>query len=246
MSIMNAGLGHSPRSPRRGCRRPLAAGRGRRGLRTRRKPSGFAVRNPAKSCNGNWPRWPGHGGSRSCPTDNCCPCGARVPQGWLPQGPWTALARWMGLESPPGCLPGGATRRCRWPWSDRTAWKRLRSCSRRSSLWAAYADRSPAGPTRPLAICRRRRRPRGDAIGPASALPPLPGQRWVEQRRHRRARRLDLDARRRSRARAAGLWACRAATWRFGMRMAAGSGLRPRVRPRDAGRGEGDGKELRT
>ncbi len=34
------------------------------------------------------------------------PIGARVPQGWLPQGPWTALSRWMGLESPPALLAG--------------------------------------------------------------------------------------------------------------------------------------------
>jgi hypothetical protein len=38
------------------------------------------------------------------------PFGARVPQGWLPQGPWTALRRWMGLE-PPATQLAGAWRR---------------------------------------------------------------------------------------------------------------------------------------
>lgn len=31
------------------------------------------------------------------------PVGARVPHGWLPDGPWLSLARWLGIEMPRPC-----------------------------------------------------------------------------------------------------------------------------------------------
>ncbi len=56
------------------------------------------------------------------------PCGARVPQGWLPQGPWTALGNGWAWNRRQHSLQGGTTRRSALPWSARIAWKKLRSC----------------------------------------------------------------------------------------------------------------------
>jgi hypothetical protein len=106
------------------------------------------------------------------------PAGARVPQGWLPQGPWTAIGRWMGFELPPALLAGrgDATVSPALVRSDR-----MREASlllARFDLWAAYAIEAPQ-----IRLDRWRFAVAADgrvAIH-GRPLPPLPGQRWVEQ-----------------------------------------------------------------
>ena len=169
------------------------------------------------------------------PDGQLLPCGARVPQGWLPQGPWTALVRWMGLEPPPARLAGrgDATVSPALVRSDRMEEASL--LLTRFDLWAAYAieapqvrldrwrfavaadgrvavhghlnrDRLQTYPT----PCRRCRASVGSS-GKALPCPPAgPGR---------------PPSKPRSCGRSLGL---PRATWRYGMRMERGSGLRPR------------------
>ncbi len=116
------------------------------------------------------------------------PVGTRVPQGWLPQGPWTELLRWMGLESPPAVLAGrgNETVSLALVRSDSTAEASL--LLTRWDLWAAYALEAPqvrldrwrfavAADSRVAVHVQ----PQSSQVANLSyALPPLPGQRWVE------------------------------------------------------------------
>ena len=129
----------SPLSPRRGCRRPLAAGRGRRGLRT---AVWLAVHNPARSCTGNWPQWPGHGGSRSSPMGNCCPPAAGAA-GTASPGAVDCAGAMDALESPPALFAGRGDE-TRSPVLVRS------DCMEEASLlltqfhlWVAYAVEAP-------------------------------------------------------------------------------------------------------
>ena len=123
------------------------------------------------------------------PDGQLLPCGARVPQGWLPQGPWTALLRWMGCALPPAGLAGQGDALLS-PALVRS--QRMAEASlllTRFDLWAAYALEAPQlrldrwrfavaadgrvaihvhSPSRPVANL-------------SCVLPPLPGQRWVER-----------------------------------------------------------------
>ena len=112
------------------------------------------------------------------PDGQLLPSGARVPRGWLPRGPWTALSRWMGLECPPALLAG----------RDEATVARVLVRSERMEeasllltqfdLWAAYAVDSPQVR---LDRWRFAVAAGGRAAVHGRPLPPLPGQRWVEQ-----------------------------------------------------------------
>ncbi len=123
------------------------------------------------------------------PDGQLLPSGARVPQGWLPQGPWTALVQWMRLESPLALFAG----RC----DETLSPVLLRSdvideaslLLTRFELWVAYAVGAPQ-----VRLDRWRFAVAADGrvavhVLPESkqvanrscALPPLPGQRWVER-----------------------------------------------------------------
>jgi hypothetical protein len=106
------------------------------------------------------------------------PPGARVPQGWLPQGPWTALLRWMGFELPPAVLAGRseATAPLALVRSDRMEDASLLLA--RFDLWAAYAVTAPQ-----VRLDRWRFAVAADGRVAVHGrpLPPLPGQCWVER-----------------------------------------------------------------
>ena len=153
------------------------------------KPSGCAGRKAEKSCNGNWRRWPGPGGFPCCRTGNCCPAarGCRRDDCPMGHGPPCRVG-WVWNRRPP-CLPGGTMRRSCRSWSARTASRRPRSCSRGSTFWAAYAVAAPqvrldrwrfavAGDGRVAVHCQFQSR---QVTNLSYILPPLPGQRWVEQ-----------------------------------------------------------------
>jgi hypothetical protein len=117
------------------------------------------------------------------------PVGARVPRGWLPQGPWTALGQWMGLASPPVRLAGrgDATVLPALIRSDRVEEASLLLV--RFDLWAAYALEAPQIRLDHwrFAVAADGRaavhdQPQSRQVENVSyALPPLPGQRWVER-----------------------------------------------------------------
>jgi hypothetical protein len=117
------------------------------------------------------------------------PCGARVPQGWLPQGPWTALGQWMGLEPPPAQFAGrdDSTLSLALVRSDRMEEASLLLV--RFDLWAAYVIDAPqirldcwrfavADDGR---VAVRGQSQSRQVANLSHALPPLPGERWVER-----------------------------------------------------------------
>ena len=123
------------------------------------------------------------------PDGQLLPCGARVPQGWLPQGPWTALLRWMGCELPPAGLAGqgDALLSPALVRSDRVAEASL--LLTRFDLWAAYALEAPqvrldrwrfAVAADGRAVVHDQSQSR-QVANLSYVLPPLSGQRWVEQ-----------------------------------------------------------------
>ena len=123
------------------------------------------------------------------PDGQLLPCGARVPQGRLPQGPWTALVRWMGCVLPPARLAGRSETLLS-PALVRT--DRVAEASlllTRFDLWAAYALEAPqvrldrwrfavAADGRVVVHEQALSRPVANL---SYGLPPLPGDRWVEQ-----------------------------------------------------------------
>ena len=111
------------------------------------------------------------------PDGQLLPAGAHVPQGRLPQGPWTALAGWMGLDLPPATLAGrgDAAVSLALVRSDRVQEASL--LLTQHGLWAAYAVEAPQ-----VRLDRWRFAVAADGRVAVHGrpLPPLPGQRWVE------------------------------------------------------------------
>ena len=240
-------LGHSPRSPRRGGRRPLAAGRGRRGLRRLgcRLASRSAIRRRVAMAAGRSGRGTAVLGPRRRTIAAAAARGCR--RGGFPKGRGPRCCGGWACELPPGraCRPERGDG-CRWPWSARTAWKRLRSCSRGSTSGRPMRSRprksdSTAGdlPSRPTAAWR---------YTASTALLPcrLPGQRWVEREGIAVPAGWTWTPAVEAGACAAGLRACRG---RRGIMACGWSWERiagDAVRARDAGRGQGDGEELQS
>jgi hypothetical protein len=112
------------------------------------------------------------------PGGQLLPSGARVPQGRLPQGPWTALARWMGLNAPPAAMAGrtGASVALAVVRSDRMEESNL--LLTQYELWAAYVVEAPQ-----VRLDRWRFAVAADkrVAVHGQPPPPLPGQRWVER-----------------------------------------------------------------
>jgi hypothetical protein len=110
------------------------------------------------------------------PDGQLLPLGARVPQGWLPQGPWTGLSRWMGLDLPPSQLAGRseATVALALVRSDRMEEASL--LLTQLGLWTAYAIHAPQ-----VRLDRWRFAVAADGRVAIEGrpLPPLPGQHWV-------------------------------------------------------------------
>ena len=103
---------------------------------------------------------------------------ARVPQGRLPQGPWTALFQWMRLELPLALFAGRGDEALSpvLVRSDRMDEASLLLTP--FDLWVAYATEAPQ-----VRLDRWRFAVAADGrvAVHGQPLPPLPGQRWVER-----------------------------------------------------------------
>ncbi len=124
------------------------------------------------------------------------PVGARVPQGRLPPGPWTVLAQWIGIEPPPAVLAGKGGEQVTLALVRSDCVQEASLLLTRLELWAAYALEAPqvrldrwrfavAADGRVVVHDQHQSRqveslPR-QVENLSYGLPPLPGQRWVEQ-----------------------------------------------------------------
>ncbi len=112
------------------------------------------------------------------PDGQLLPFAARVPRGWLPEGPWLALSRWMALAMPPGRFAG----RCQ----ARVPLVLVRSAhEEETSLlltsWRAWSSYAVEAPQVRLDRWRFAVSADGRAAIHGRPLPPLPGQHWVER-----------------------------------------------------------------
>ncbi len=106
-----------------------------------------------------------------------CRLDRRVPQGFIPEGPWENLAKWMDVELPRAALPGRL--------SHRVPLRLIRHHEPREAnlLLATMADWLSYGSTAPqvrldrwqFAVSADR-----EVLIRGLPLPPIPGQRFVE------------------------------------------------------------------
>lgn len=112
------------------------------------------------------------------PDGQLLPVGGRVPRGWLPKGPWTALSRWIVLAVPPGRFAG----RCELGVplvlvrSDQAQEASLLVTD--WQIWSRYAVDAPQVR---LDHWRFAAAADGRAAIHGRPLPPLPGEPWVER-----------------------------------------------------------------
>jgi hypothetical protein len=137
------------------------------------------------------------------PDGQLLPVGARVPQGRLPPGPWTALAQWIGMEPPPAVLAGKGGEKVSLALVRSDCVQETSLLCTRFELWAAYAVEAPqvrldrwrfavAADGRAVVHDQRQSRQAANLSRQVEklprqveklsyGLPPLPGQHWVEQ-----------------------------------------------------------------
>lgn len=110
------------------------------------------------------------------------PNGGRVPDGYLPEGPWKPLADWLGVELPSAGWPGEAPKRLQItieraaPPSDEAAAAPTLLLTTLSA-WSAYARSAPLVRLERWTFAADET---GHVLVRGAPLPPLPGERFVE------------------------------------------------------------------
>jgi hypothetical protein len=111
------------------------------------------------------------------------PSGGRVPDGFLPEGPWKPLADWLGVELPAAGWSGESSERLQItieravpPVDEATAAPTLLLTT--LSAWAAYARTAPQVRLERWSFVADET---GRVLVRGAPLPPLPGERFVEQ-----------------------------------------------------------------
>jgi hypothetical protein len=107
-----------------------------------------------------------------------CRVGSRVPQGFLPLGPWTPLSKWMGVTLPVSALAGRLQNRVSLHLVPSNVPREPNSLLTSLSTWAAYCETAPQVR---LDCWHFAVSAAGQVLVRGLPLPPLPGMRLIEE-----------------------------------------------------------------